>query len=344
MVAVAPALQSRAIRRIGFVLLYWLSFASAQTSSDTTGRNDALPSWNNGAAKSAIVNFVNRVTSAGGPDFLPPAQRIATFDNDGTLWTEQPIYVQFAFALDRIRTLASRHPEWKQQQPFKAVIEGDMKSALAGGQEALSKIMAASHAGMTTDEFHTIVLDWLAKARHPRFKQPYTDLVYKPMVELMAYLRTNGFKTYVVSGGGVEFMRPWMEKTYGIPPEQVIGSMGRLKYETRNGRPVLLRTPEVDFIDDKAGKPVGIQKFIGRRPIFAAGNSDGDLEMLEWIASGKGPRFAMLIRHTDAVREFAYDRESAIGRLDKALDEAGRRKWLVVDMKDDWKEIFSSGR
>jgi phosphoserine phosphatase len=303
-------------------------------------RRDPLPSWNDGAAKSAIIDFVTLVTTAGGRDFVPPADRIATFDNDGTLWTEQPIYVQFAFALDRIKALAGSHPEWKHEQPFQAVIEGNTKALLAGGEQALLKIVAASHTGMTTEQFKTIVDDWLATARHPRFKRAYADLVYLPMLELLVYLRGSGFKTYVVSGGGVEFMRPWTEKAYGIPPEQVIGSMGRLKYEMRDGRPVLLREAHVDFVDDREGKAIAIQKFIGRRPIFAAGNSDGDLEMLQWTTSGSGPRFGMLVWHTDAEREFAYDRHSEVGRLDKALDEASIRGWLVVDMKQSWETIY----
>ncbi len=278
---------------------------------------DPLSSWNDGAAKKAIVDFVGRVTAEGGPDYVPPSERIATFDNDGTLWVEQPIYVQFAFALDRIKDLAAAHPEWKRQQPYQAVIEGDVKKLLAGGEPALLKVMAASHAGMTTDEFSEIVKNWIASARHPRFKRAYTELAYKPMLELLSYLRANGFKTFIVSGGGVDFMRPWTENIYGIPPEQVVGSMGKLRFEMHDGKPVLLRLPDIDLVDDKAGKPVGIQKFIGRRPIFAAGNSDGDLEMLQWTAAGRGPRFEMIVHHTDADREWAYDRESTIGTLNK---------------------------
>jgi hypothetical protein len=307
-------------------------------------RNDPLPSWHDGAGKTAILDFVKRVTTAGGTDFVPPAERIATFDNDGTLWTEQPIYVQFAFALDRVKSMAAQHPEWKQQQPFQAVLEGDHKSLAAGGEAGLMKILAATHTGMTTEEFETIVKQWLETARHPRFQRPYTELVYQPMLELLNYLRSNGFKTFIVSGGGVEFMRPWTEKTYGIPPEQVVGSMGKLKFEMRDSGPVLLREPVIDLIDDRAGKPVGIQKFIGRRPIFAAGNSDGDLEMLQWTTAGSGARFGLLVRHTDAEREFAYDRNSHIGRLDKALEEARKRGWLVVDMKEDWKAIYTPAR
>lgn len=301
---------------------------------------DPLPSWNAGAPKTAIIGFVAQVTTPGGTGFVLPSERIAVFDNDGTLWTEQPVYVQLAFALDRVRILGRSHPEWKQQQPFKAVLEGDMKGLMAGGEPALMKIMAATHAGMTTDEFETIVKDWLATARHPRFKRAYTDLVYQPMLELLTYLRSKGFKTYIVSGGGVEFMRPWVETAYGIPPEQVVGSMGKLKFGMRNGRPVLMREPEIDLIDDRAGKPVGIQKFIGRRPIFAAGNSDGDLEMLQWTTLEKGTRLGLLIHQTDGEREYAYDRHSEVGHLENALDEAATRHWLVVSMREHWKVIY----
>jgi phosphoserine phosphatase len=309
-------------------------------ATPTWAQSPPLQSWNDGQAKQAIVNFVTRVTKEGGPDFVPVADRIATFDNDGTLWSEQPVYVQFAFALDRIRALAPQHPEWKERQPFKAALEGDTKTVLASGMRGIAELVAASHAGMSTDEFARLVTDWLATARHPRFNRAYTDLAYQPMVELLAYLRANGFRTYVVSGGGVEFMRPWTAKVYGIPPEQVIGSSIKEKYELTGDTAVLMRLPEVDFVDDGPGKPLGIHKFIGRRPIFAAGNSDGDLEMLQWTTLAPGPRFALIVRHTDAQREWAYDRHSPIGRLDKAIDEAGRRGWLVVDMKQSWKTIY----
>jgi hypothetical protein len=301
---------------------------------------DPLASWADGPVKSAVVSFVGKVTQQGGPDFVPPAERIATFDNDGTLWSEQPMYFQFAFALDRVKALAPQHPEWRDKQPFKAVLDGDLKAALAGGEKSLVEIMMAAHAGMTTGEFEAIVLDWLKTARHPRFERPYTDLAYQPMLELLAYLRANGFKTYIVSGGGIEFMRPWVGRVYGIPPEQVVGSSIELKYELRDGKPVLVRLPEVDFIDDKAGKPVGISKFIGRRPVMAFGNSDGDYEMLVWTTSGPGPRFGLVVHHTDAAREWAYDRESHVGRLAKALDEAPGRGWVIADMKRDWKVIY----
>ena len=303
---------------------------------------DPLPSWNNGAAKKSIVNFVTRVTAQGGADFVPPAERIATFDNDGTLWTEQPVYFQLAFAFDRVKAMAPQHPEWKSQQPFKALLENDKQALAASGEKGLLEVMAATHAGMTTEEFAKAVLDWLATARHPRFNRPYTAMVYQPMLELLVYLRANGFKTFIVSGGGVEFMRPWVEKTYGIPPEQVVGSSGVVKFEMNaNGKPELMKLAKVEFVDDGPGKPVGINRFIGRRPIFAFGNSDGDLEMLQWTVAGAGARFAGIVHHTDAEREYAYDRQSKIGKLDKALDAATTAGWTVVDMKNDWKQIFS---
>jgi hypothetical protein len=302
---------------------------------------DPLPSWNNGSAKKSIVDFVAKVTKEGGEDFVPVAERIAAFDNDGTLWCEYPIPVQLAFALDRVKALAPKHPEWKEKQPFKAIIEDDMKSVMATGERGLLEVMMVSHAGMTADEFEVIVKDWIATAKHPRFKRPYTELAYQPMLELLAYLRANGFKTYIVSGGGIEFMRPWVEKVYGVLPEQVVGSSIKVKYELRDGKPVLVRLPEIDFIDDKSGKPVGIHKFIGMRPIMAFGNSDGDFEMLEWTTSAKGPRFGLIVHHTDAEREYAYDRKSALARLDKGLDEAPKRGWVVVSMKNDWKRIFA---
>jgi phosphoglycolate phosphatase-like HAD superfamily hydrolase len=301
---------------------------------------DPLPAWRDGKAKQAIVRFVEEVTQKGGTAFIPPAERIAVFDNDGTLWVEQPMYVQLAFALDRIKALAPAHPEWKDKQPFKAAIEGDLRTVAAGGEHALLELLMATHAGMTTDEFAQTVEDWLSKAKHPRFNRPYTDLVYQPMLELLTYLRANGFKTFIVSGGGIEFMRPWTEKIYGIPPEQVIGSSIKTKYEVRDSKPVIVRLPEIDFIDDKDGKPVGIHKFIGRRPVMAFGNSDGDFQMLEWTTSGPGARFGLIVHHTDAVREYAYDRESSVGRLDKALEEAKAKDWTVVGMKKDWRRVF----
>ncbi|MCP1967574.1 HAD family hydrolase [Bradyrhizobium elkanii] len=302
---------------------------------------DPLPSWSDGAAKSAIVDFVARVTTQGGRDFVPPAERIATFDNDGTLWTEQPFYFQLAFAFDRVKAMAPQHPDWKMRQPFKALLEKDTRALAASGEKGLLQIVAATHAGITTDAFAQSVRDWLASARHPRFNRPYDSLVYQPMLELLAYLRANGFKTFVVSGGGVEFMRPWMEKVYGIPPEQVVGSSGVVKFQIGpDGKPVLMKQAKVEFIDDGPGKPVGINRFIGRHPIFAFGNSDGDLQMLQWTVAGPGARFAGIVHHTDEVREYAYDRQSKIGKLDKALDAAAAGGWTVVDMKQDWKEVF----
>lgn len=301
---------------------------------------DPLASWNDGTAKHAIVDFVAAVTDKSGPDHVPPEERIATFDNDGTLWSECPLYFQILFTIDRVKELAPKHPEWKTKQPFKAVLENDMEALVATGMKGLLQIGMASHAGMITTEFEQIVKDWLSTARHPRFKRPYTDLVYQPMLELLSYLRANDFKTFIVSGGGIEFMRPWVEKVYGIPPEQVVGSVIKTKFELRDGKPVLVRLPEIDFIDDKKEKPVGIHKFIGRRPIAAFGNSDGDLQMLQWAAAGSGKRLMLIVHHTDAEREYAYDRKSHVGRLDKALVEAKEKSWTVVDMKNDWKVIY----
>lgn len=303
-------------------------------------RSDPLPSWNEGAAKAAIVDFVARVAREGGPDFVAPAARVAVFDNDGTLWSEQPVYFQAAFMLDRLRAMAPAHPRWRTTQPYKAALEGDVKTLAAGGRDGVEALLAATHAGMTTDAFAATVREWIGTARHPRFDRPYVELVFQPMIELLAYLRANGFKTYIVSGGGIEFMRPWVETTYGIPPEQVVGSSGETKFRLEDGAGVLDKLPKVEFVNDGAGKPVGINRFIGRRPIFAAGNSDGDLEMLQYTTTGSGARFGLLVHHTDAGREWAYDRASKVGRLDKALDEAPRRGWTVVDMKADWKIVY----
>jgi hypothetical protein len=301
---------------------------------------DHLSSWNDTAAKRAIVAFVEHVTKEGSPGFVPAAERIATFDNDGTLWAEQPMYFQLLFALDRVKTLAPQHPEWKEKEPFASLLKGDVKGALAGGEPAIGQIVMATHAGMTTAEFDKIVTDWVATAKHPVTKRPYTEMVYQPMLELLTYLRAHDFKTFIVSGGGIDFMRPWTERVYGVPPEQVVGSSIKTKFDVRDGKPVLVRLPEVNFIDDKAGKPVGIQQHIGRRPIAAFGNSDGDQQMLEWTAAGAGPRLCLIVHHTDAAREYAYDRTSSIGRLDKALDEAQAKGWTVVDMKNDWKVVY----
>lgn len=299
-----------------------------------------LPSWNDTAPKKAIVAFVEKVTKEGSLDFVPVAERIATFDNDGCLWSEQPLYFQLFFALDRLKALAPQHPEWKDKEPFAALLKNDLKAALAGGEHAVEEIVMATHAGLTTEEFETAVTDWITTAKHPKTGKPFTSMVYQPMIELLAYLRANGFKTFIVSGGGIEFMRPWTEKVYGIPPEQVVGSSGGLKYELRDGTPVITKLPEIALVDDKEGKPVGIQRHIGRRPIMAFGNSDGDFQMLEWTTSGKGARFGLIVHHTDAEREWAYDRVSHIGKLDKGLDEAPKRGWTVVSMKTDWKTIY----
>lgn len=301
---------------------------------------DPLPSWRDGATKQAIVNFVDKTTREGSPDFVPLPERIAVFDNDGTLWSEQPIYVQLAFALDRIRALAPAHPEWKNKQPYQAVLENDIKTLAAGGEKMLLELVMASHAGMTVEAFQQTVVDWLATARHPKYQRPYTELIYQPMRELLDYLQANGYRSFIVSGGGIEFMRPWSEKVYGIPPERVVGSSIKTKFEIRDGKPELVRLPEINFIDDKAGKPVAINQHIGRRPIAAFGNSDGDLQMLQWVTAGSGPRFGLILHHTDGERETAYDRKSHIGKLDKALDLAKDNGWTVVDMKNDWIRVF----
>jgi phosphoglycolate phosphatase-like HAD superfamily hydrolase len=308
----------------------------------TAYAQDPLPSWNDGPAKKSITEFVDKVTKEGSPDFVPLAERIATFDNDGTLWCEQPMYFQMLFALDRVKALAPQHPEWKTKEPFASLLKGDVKAALAGGERGMLEVIIVTHAGMTTTEFEQIVKDWITTAKHPKFKRPYTECVYQPMIELLAYLRANGFKTFIVSGGGIEFMRPWTEKVYGIPPEQVVGSSINTKYEWRDGKPVLMRLPEMNFIDDKTGKPVGINSHIGRRPIAAFGNSDGDQQMLEWTQAGSSARLMMLVHHDDAVREFAYGADSKIGTFSDALmAEAKKNAWTVISMKDDWKTIFA---
>jgi hypothetical protein len=322
------------------VLPKMVSTAGAQP----VAAGDPLPSWNDGAAKQSIVNFVTASTRDGSPDFVPLAQRIAVFDNDGTLWSEHPMYVQMTFALDRVKALAPMHPEWKDKQPFKAALEGDMKTLAGSGEHGMVELLLAAHAGMTSEEFSKIVTDWLATARHPRFKRPYTELVYQPMLEVLAFMRANGFKTFIVSGGGIEFMRPWSERVYGVPPEQVVGSSIKTKFEMRDGQPRLFRLPQVNFVDDGPGKPVGINEFIGRRPIAAFGNSDGDLQILQWTTMSGGVRLGVIVHHTDAEREYAYDRDTSFGRLDKALDAAVLNKWTVADMKKDWKVIFPPER
>jgi phosphoglycolate phosphatase-like HAD superfamily hydrolase len=304
---------------------------------------EPLPSWNDTPPKKATMAFVERVTKQGSPDFVPAAERIATFDNDGTLWAEQPIYFQLVFAFDRVKVLAPQHPEWVTMEPFASLLKGDMKGALAGGEPAIFQLVTVTHSGMTTDEFEKIVGDWIATAKHPTTGRLYTEMVYQPMLELLSYLRANGFKTFIVSGGGIDFIRVFAERVYGIPPEQIVGSSGKLNFELRDGRPLLMKLPELNFNDDKAGKPVAIQMHIGRHPIAAFGNSDGDLQMLEWARQGAGVRFALIAHHTDAEREWAYDRNSSVGRLDKGLDAAQAEGWTVVDMKTDWKTIFPFG-
>lgn len=301
---------------------------------------EALPSWNDGPAKQSIITFVKQVTNPTSESYVKPEERIAVFDNDGTLWAEQPIYFQLAFVSDRIKELAPSHPEWKTQQPYKAILENDKEALAASGYDGLMKLLMSTHAGMTQAEFQQIVTQWLATAKHPRFDRPYTEIIYQPMLELLTYLRTNGFKTYIVSGGGIEFMRPWTDKVYGVPPEQVVGSSIKSEFEIRDGKPVLVRKPEIDFIDDKEGKPVGINSHIGRKPIAAFGNSDGDLQMLQWTSAGDGPSLMVIVHHTDDKREWAYDKYSHIGRLDKALVEANNNGWTVVNMKEDWKVVF----
>jgi phosphoglycolate phosphatase-like HAD superfamily hydrolase len=302
--------------------------------------SDPLPSWNEGKTRQAIVAFVESVADPDSTSFVPVSERVAVFDNDGTLWGEQPAYVQAQFAFDQVRAQAGSHPEWQEQQPFKAILEGDMATAMAGGTRSLVQVIMATHAGTSTEEFAGTVAAWLDVSTHPTTGKAYTEMVYQPMLELLAYLRANDFKTYIVSGGGIEFMRPWTDAVYGIPPEQVVGSSIKTDLAEQNGVPVLMRLPEMNFVDDGPGKPVGINQHIGRRPIAAFGNSDGDLQMLQWTMAGGGPRFAMIVHHTDAEREWAYDRDSHVGHLDKALDEAGTKGWAIADMKRDWNTIY----
>jgi phosphoglycolate phosphatase-like HAD superfamily hydrolase len=305
---------------------------------------DPLPSWNDTAPKKAILDFVAKVTKEGSPDFVPVPERVATFDNDGTLWCEMPMYTEVVFALDRVVALAPRHPAWKDRQPFKAVLENDHKAVVDAGIKGLSEILLATHTGMTIPEFEATVSGWLKTHKHPRFDRPYTELVYQPMLELLAYLRANGFKTFIVSGGTTNFMRPFTERVYGVPPEQVVGTGFRTKFVRDGAKTTIAIEPAVDLIDDGPGKPVGIGRYIGRRPVMAFGNSDGDYEMLEYTTMEKGPRFGLIVHHTDAEREYAYDRKSFVGRLDKALDAAPERGWVVISMKDDWATIFPPKR
>ncbi len=326
---------NRRVKLIIAVIVCTLLFATTALQAA-----DPLPSWNDGKAKQAIIEFVEKITTTGSADFVNQPERIAVFDNDGTLWAEQPMYVQAFFIFDRIKQLAPQHPDWQEKEPFASVLKGDLKTALAGGEHGLVEMAMATHAGMTTKEFDSIVSNWIATARHPKTELLFTEMIYQPMLEVLSYLRANRFKTFIVSGGGIEFMRPWAEKVYGIPPEQVVGSSIKTKFEIRNGQPVLVRLPEINFVDDKEGKPVGIQMHIGRQPIAAFGNSDGDLQMLQWTTAGDGARFGLYVHHTDAAREWAYDRQSSIGRLDKGLDEAKAKGWTVVDMKKDWKVVY----
>jgi hypothetical protein len=322
------------------LFLVFLTIILFSCSEKNVNQSDPLPSWNEGKNKQSIINFVNEVTDEKLSNFVKPGDRIATFDNDGTLWSEQPYYFQLQFALDRVKVLAPEHPEWNDNPLFKAVLENDIKTVLSFGEHGLLELIMATHAGMTTEEFSQIVKDWIKTARHPKTNRLYKEMVYQPMLELLDYLRANLFKTYIVSGGGIDFMRPWTEEVYGIPSEQVVGSSGKVKFEMRDGQPILVKFPEMNFIDDKEGKPVGIHQFIGKRPIAAFGNSDGDLQMLQWTAAGEGKKLMVYIHHTDAEREWAYDRESSIGRLDKGLVEANEKGWTVVDMKNDWQKIY----
>ncbi len=324
---------------------WFIGAAMLAVATAAQAQEDPIPSWNDGAPKTAILDFVAAVTTEGGPDFVPVDARVATFDNDGTLWVEHPMYVQLAFALDRVKALAPERPEWKTTQPFQAVLEGDMKALAAAGQKGLMEIVAATHTGISTEDFTQIASDWIATAKDPRWGKPYTELVYQPMLELLDYLRANGFRTYIVSGGGIEFMRPWTERVYGVPPAQVVGSSTETKFEIVDGKPALMRLPKIDFVDDGPGKPVGINAHIGQRPIAAFGNSDGDMQMLQYATmAAPGRTLGMIVHHTDAEREYAYDRETDFGRLDKAMDDAPAEGWILVDMAKDWKAVFPSAR
>lgn len=324
---------------------WFIGAAMLAVATAAQAQEDPLPSWNDGTPKTAILDFVAAVTTEGGPDFVPVDARVATFDNDGTLWVEHPMYAQLAFALNRVKALAPERPEWKTTQPFQAVLEGDMKALAAAGQKGLMEIVAATHTGISTEDFTQIASDWIATAKDPRWGKLYTELVYQPMLELLDYLRANGFRTYIVSGGGIEFMRPWTERVYGVPPAQVVGSSTETKFEIVDGKPALMRLPKIDFVDDGPGKPVGINAHIGQRPIAAFGNSDGDMQMLQYATMGApGRTLGMIVHHTDAEREYAYDRETDFGRLDKAMDDAPAEGWILVDMAKDWKAVFQSAR
>lgn len=325
------------IRATRFLLLLLLNAVITTAASAAT---DPLPSWNDTATKQQMMQFVEQTTDSSSAQFVPASERIATFDNDGTLWAEQPAYFQLFYAIDRVKALADKHPEWKTEEPFASILKGDMEGVKKSGMEGLMKLVMVTHANMTTEQFSQSVEQWMQTAKHPVTNKPFTDMVYQPMLELLNYLRSNGYKTYIVSGGGVEFMRSWAPQVYGIPPEQILGSSIKTEYKLIDGKPAITRLPEIDFIDDKEGKPVNIQKIIGRRPVIAFGNSDGDLAMLQWTKAGSGPRMSLLLHHTDAEREWAYDKESSIGHLDKALSVAEKEQWIVVDMKRDWKQVF----
>ncbi len=328
------------MKKIFIAIFFLMAFFGNISAQKTVAKSTNLASWNEGSAKKSIIDFVNKTTTKGSKDFIPVADRIACFDNDGTLWSEQPLYFQFFFAIDRIKAMAPQHPEWKTKEPFKSILEGNLKAALAGGEHSIVEIVMATHAGMSTAEFDKIVSDWIETAKHPGTGLRFIDMVYQPMLELLNYLRSNGYKTFIVSGGGVDFLRVWAEKVYGIPPYQVVGSSAKVKYDNSNNQPGLIKLPELNFIDDKSGKPVGIHQYIGKVPVFTAGNSDGDYEMLQYTSTRSTPHFGLIIRHTDAAREFAYDRNSSIGKLDKGLDDAAKYNWLVVDMQKDWKQVF----
>ncbi len=327
---------------LSIIVSFFISCTSNTLNQESGNieNSDPLPSWNDGETKTAIISYVKDVTNPKSENFIPISERISTFDNDGTLWSEQLMYFQLFFAIDRVKALASEHPEWKNEQPFKAVIENDMDALIKQGKQGLIKIMVAAHAGNTTDEFEEIVKEWISTAKHPTLNKPYTDLVYQPMLELLNYLRANNFKTFIVSGGGIELMRPWVEEVYGIPRDQVVGSSIKVKYDYNDGNPVIRRLPALDFVDDKEGKPEAIHKYIGRKPVFAGGNSDGDLEMLRWTASNDYKGFMLYVHHTDSIREWAYDRESHFGQFNKGWDEAIKNDWTVIDMKKDWKVIY----
>ncbi len=331
-----------------FILTSFLVFVSCQSPEptdsaaipDSSKEEIYLGSWNEGTTKQSIIDYVSDVTNPSSENFIPVVDRIATFDNDGNLWSEQPAYFQLFFAMDRVKALASEHPEWKTEQPYKSVLENDMKTLISYGEQGILELVMASHAGMTTVEFEQIVKDWVATSKHPRFDRPFNELIYQPMIELLDYLRANEFKTFIVSGGGVEFMRPWVYEAYGIPSDQVVGSSIATEFDYNDGNPIIKRLPKIDFIDDKEGKPIGIHKFIGKKPVFASGNSDGDLQMLQWTDSNEHKSFQLYLHHTDAEREWAYDKDSSVGRLDKGLEEASSKGWTVIDMKNDWKVIY----